>query len=67
MVPSLAALQVKVIVQYLERNGTIVIDSGGHIVWTRTERQQLTLGEVADFSRDVKEYLDRQGELKESH
>ena len=65
MVPSLSALQVKVIVHYLERNGAIMIDGGGHIVWTRTERQNLTLGEVAEFGRDVKEYLDRQGNSSE--
>ena len=59
MVPSLTPLQVNVIVRYLERSGAIVIDTEGYIVWARKEQEQLTLGEVADISGDLKDYLDK--------
>jgi hypothetical protein len=57
MVPSLTPLQINVTVRYLERSGAIVIDTEGYIVWTRKEQDQLTLGEVAEISNDVKGYL----------
>ena len=57
MVPSLTPLLINVIVRYLERSGAIVIDTEGYIVWTRKEQEQLTLGEVAEISNDVKDYL----------
>ena len=57
MVPSLTPLQINVIVRYLERSGAIVIDTQGYIVWARKEQEQLTLGEVAEISSDLKDYL----------
>ncbi|MGI0049441.1 MAG: hypothetical protein ACREAW_07865 [Nitrososphaera sp.] len=57
MLPSLTPLQINVIVRYLERSGAIVIDTEGYIVWARKEQEQLTLGEVAEISNDVKDYL----------
>lgn len=57
MVPSLTPLQINVIVRYLERSGAIVIDTEGYIVWARKEQEQLTLGEVAEISSDLKDYL----------
>jgi hypothetical protein len=62
MVPSLTPLQVNVIVRYLERSGAIIIDTEGYIVWARKEQEQLTLGEVADISGDLKDYLDEHRE-----
>ncbi|AFU58352.1 MAG: hypothetical protein QXX64_00215 [Nitrososphaera sp.] len=62
MVPSLTPLQINVIVRYLERSGAIVIDTEGYIVWTRKEQKQLTLGEVAEISGDLREFLEKRGE-----
>lgn len=55
---SLTPLQINVIVRYLERTGTIVIDTEGYIVWVRKEQNGLTLGEVANISEELKPYLD---------
>jgi hypothetical protein len=62
MMPSLTPLQINVIVRYLERSGAIVIDTDGYIVWARKEQEQLTLGEVAEISKDLNEYLDKHQE-----
>jgi hypothetical protein len=60
MLPSLTPVQINVIVHYLERSGTIVIDSDGYITWMRNEDPgQLTLEEVADMSNDLKELLEK--------
>lgn len=59
MAPSLTPLQINVIVRYLERSGAIVVDTEGYIVWARKEREELTLGEVAEMSDDIREYLNR--------
>lgn len=59
LAPSLAPLQINVIVRYLERSGAIVVDTEGYIVWARKEREELTLGEVAEMSDDIREYLNR--------
>ena len=58
MVPSLTPLQINVIVRYLERTGAIVLDTESYIVWARKDQDQLTLGEVAKMSSDLKEYLE---------
>ncbi len=58
MLPSLTPLQINVIVHYLERSGEIVIDGDGYITWVRNkDHEQLTLGEVAEISNDLKELL----------
>jgi hypothetical protein len=62
MARSLTPLQVNVIVHYLERTGAIVIDTEGYIVWARKEQENLTLGEVAKISGELKEYLEMHGE-----
>lgn len=62
MVPTLTPLQINVIVRYLERSGAIVIDAEGYIVWARKEQEQLTLGEVAEISSDLKDFLDKHEE-----
>jgi hypothetical protein len=60
MLPSLTPVQINVIVHYLERSGTIVIDSDGYITWMRNEDPgQLTLEEVADMSNELKELLEK--------
>ncbi|HKZ62180.1 MAG TPA: hypothetical protein VJZ68_07185 [Nitrososphaera sp.] len=62
MAPSLTPLQINVVVRYLERSGSIVIDTEGYIVWARKGQDRLTLGEVADISGDLKNYLEKQPE-----
>jgi hypothetical protein len=57
MAPSLTPLQINVIVRYLERSGAIVIDTEGYILWARKEQERLTLGDVAEISQDLKNYL----------
>jgi hypothetical protein len=60
MLPSLTPVQINVISKYLERSGTIVIDADGYITWMRNEDPgQLTLGEVANMSSDLKRLLDK--------
>jgi hypothetical protein len=58
LAPSLTSLQINVIVRYLERSGAIVVDTESYIVWTRKEQQDLTLGEVAEMSTELRKYLD---------
>ena len=60
ILPSFTPLQVNVIVRYLERSKTIVIDNDGYIIWMRNEDLgQLTFGEVANMSSDFKELLEK--------
>ena len=63
ILPSFTPLQVNVIVRYLERSKTIVIDNDGYIIWMRNEDLgQLTFGEVANMSSDFKELLEKRPE-----
>lgn len=63
MLPYLTPVQINVIVHYLERSGAIVIDSDGYIIWMRKEGlEQLTLGEIAEMSSDLKELLEKHPE-----
>ncbi|HYY39928.1 MAG TPA: hypothetical protein VE692_01630 [Nitrososphaera sp.] len=63
MVPSLTPVQINTIVHYLERSGAIVIDTDGYIIWMRKEGPgQLTLGEVAEISSDIKKLLEKHPE-----
>jgi hypothetical protein len=63
MLPFLTPLQVNVISKYLERSRAIVIDADGYITWIRNEDPgQLTLGEVADMSSDLRELLREEAE-----
>lgn len=63
MLPSLTPVQINVIVHYLERSGVIAMDSDGYIIWMRKESlEQLTLGEIAEMSSDLKELLEKHPE-----
>src|ERR687888_646648 len=63
MVPSLTPVQINAIVHYLERSEAIVIDTDGYIIWMRKEGPgQLTLGEVAEISSDIKKLLEKHPE-----
>ena len=66
MLSSLTPVQINVIAHYLERSGAIVIDSDGYITWMRNEELgQLTLGEVATMSSDLKELLEKHPERED--
>ena len=61
MLPSLTPLQINVILKYLQRSGAIEVDLEGYIVWVRKDKQEgQTLGEVAEISSELKEYLEKQ-------
>jgi hypothetical protein len=63
MLPSLTPAQINTIVNYLDRSEAIVIDTDGYIIWMRNEGLgQLTLGEVAEMSSDLKELLEKRTE-----
>ena len=64
MVPFLAPLQLNAVIRFLERSGTIIIDSDGYIIWTRKDNSESlsTLQEVAYISSDFKEYLEKHWE-----
>ena len=66
VLPFLTSVQINVIAHYLERSGAIVIDSDGYITWMRNEELgQLTLGEVATMSSDLKELLEKHPERED--
>jgi hypothetical protein len=66
VLPSLTPVQINVIAHYLERSGAIVIDSDGYITWMRNEELgQLTLGEIATMSSDLKELLEKHPERED--
>jgi len=56
MAPTLTPTQVTVGLRYLERTGAVAIDNDGFIVWTRQERSDLTLAEVADISDEFRQF-----------
>lgn len=66
MALSLSPLQINVIVRYLERSGAIIVDTEGYIVWTRKNPEQLMLGDVAEMTVDLKEYLQNRPEWNRS-
>ncbi len=58
MVPALTPIQVTVALRYLQRTGAVVIDNDGYIVWTRQDKSDLTLAEVADLSDEFRRFAD---------
>lgn len=63
MLPSLTPLQINVILKYLQRSGAIEVDLEGYIVWVRKDKQDgLTLGEAAEISSELRDYLEKQGQ-----
>jgi hypothetical protein len=63
MLPSLTPLQINVILKYLQRSGAIEVDLEGYIVWVRKDKQDgLTLGEVAEISSELRDYLEKHGQ-----
>ncbi len=58
MAPSLSPLQLNVIIRYLEKSGAIILDAESYVVWARRDQERLTLGEVAEISGDIRDYLE---------
>jgi len=58
LVPSLKPFKLNLVIRLLERNGTVLIDGEGYIVWTRGEKSELySLSDVAEFSPEFREFL----------
>jgi hypothetical protein len=60
LLPSMSGYKINVILRYLQRLGSIVVDNDGYITWTRQEgsgKENLTLGDVANLSDDMKKFL----------
>lgn len=66
LLPSMSPLKINVILRYLQRLEAIVVDNDGYITWVRDggSHDQLTLGDVASMSNELKEFLQR-SEAKE--
>lgn len=66
LLPSMDLYKINVVLRYLERSKAIIVDNDGYIVWTRQDApDRLTLGDVANISDDLKEFLERQGNDRE--
>lgn len=62
-VPSIKAFKLNLIIRFLERSGSIIIDGDGYIIWTREDRQELSsLSEAAELSPEFKEFLKKSGD-----
>lgn len=59
LMPSMSGYKINVILRYLQRLGSIVVDNDGYITWTRNGegKESLTLGDVANLSDDMKKFL----------
>lgn len=63
LLPSFSAYKINVILRYLERSKTIIVDNDGHITWVRKDRPgDLTLGDVASIDEGIKEFLSKESE-----
>jgi hypothetical protein len=59
-VPSLSPFKLNVIVKYLERSGTILVDGDGYITWMRGNVPEMSsLSDVADLSPEVSKLLEK--------
>jgi hypothetical protein len=58
MFPQMSPFKINVILRYLERSKMIFVDSESHITWVRKDApDQLTIGDVADLSDELKQYM----------
>ena len=63
LLPSMNAYKINVILRFLERSKTIVVDNDGYITWVRKGRPDgLTLGDVANIDEGLRGFLARDGE-----
>ena len=58
LIPELKPFKLNLVIRFLERNGTILIDGDGFIVWTRGEKSEMSnLSDIADLSPEFREFL----------
>ena len=58
LVPGLKPFKLNLVIRFLERNGTILIDGDGYIVWTRGETSEMSnLSDIAELSQEFREFL----------
>lgn len=58
MFPRMSPFKINVILKYLERSKAIIVDSESYITWVRKGApDQLTIGDVADMSDELRQYL----------
>lgn len=58
LVPALKPFKLNLVVRFLERNGTILIDGDGYIVWTRGDVPKMSsLSDIAELSPEFKDFL----------
>jgi hypothetical protein len=58
LVPGLKPFKLNLVIRFLERNGTILIDGDGYIVWTRGETSEMSsLSDIAELSPEFREFL----------
>ncbi len=59
LVPGLSLIKLNTILKYLISKGDLLLDSDSYIIWIRgKESDELTLGDVAEISQDIKRLLD---------
>ncbi len=59
LLPSMDPYKINVVLKYLERSKSIIVDNDGYIIWTRSEApEQLSLGDVANISDELKKFLE---------
>ncbi|MGI0026012.1 MAG: hypothetical protein ACREA4_12830 [Nitrososphaera sp.] len=58
LVPALKPFKLNLVVKFLERNGTILIDGDGYIVWSRGDTSEMAdLSDIAELSPEFKDFL----------
>lgn len=63
LLPSMSAYKINVILRYLERSKTIIVDNDGYITWVRKDKPEgLTLADVANMDEELRKFLARKGE-----
>ncbi|NWG37286.1 hypothetical protein [Nitrososphaera sp.] len=63
LLPSMNTYKITVILRFLERSKAIIVDNDGYITWVRKDKpDDLTLGDVADMSKELREFLAKDDE-----
>jgi hypothetical protein len=66
LLPSMDPYKINVVLKYLERSKAIIVDNDGYIIWTRSEApDQMTFGDVANISDEMKKFLEKKEDSEE--
>lgn len=58
LLSSMSSYKINVILRYLERAKTIIVDNDGYITWIRKDGpESLMLADVADIDEELKKFL----------